>query len=181
MYHVYLAGPITGLSFDKAVNWREEFIKRLPPEIIGLSPLRAKDYLEGEPEIAACYENAGRVLSTERGISARDFFDVKRSDLIVVNMHGADKASIGTAMEIAAARVLQIPVIMVMEPKGNPNDHPMIRDSVGWRVANIEEALWLTKVILMPAPHRKPDVLGIRADLQRYKDEFEGSPVGGEK
>src|SRR4051812_12682585 len=107
MYHVYLAGPITGLSFDNAVNWREEFIAKLPSEIVGLSPLRGKDYLEGEPSIAACYENAGLVLSCERGITTRDYNDVKRSDVIVVNLLGAQKVSIGTVMEIAWAKALQ--------------------------------------------------------------------------
>lgn len=152
-YHVYLAGPITGLSFDECVNWREDFIEKLPQQIIGLSPLRGKDYLEHEQEVKMDY--AHLVLSSERGLTTRDYRDVKNSDLILVNLLGAKKVSIGTVMEIAWARAFQIPVILVIDREGNVHDHPMIRDSVGYRVDNLEEALWLTKVILLPAEHRK--------------------------
>lgn len=149
----YLAGPITGLSFNDCVNWREYFINRLPPEIIGLSPLRGKDYLEHEQEIQSDYAHV--VLSSERGITTRDYNDVKRSDVVIVNLLGANKVSIGTVMEIAWARAFQIPVILVIEKENNVHDHPMIRDSVGFRVDNLDEALWLTKVILLPAGHRR--------------------------
>jgi len=40
MYIAYLAGPITGVSFDDSVDWRDEMISLLPDEIQGMSPLR---------------------------------------------------------------------------------------------------------------------------------------------
>lgn len=30
MYIAYLGGPITGVSFDNCVDWREDIIKLLP-------------------------------------------------------------------------------------------------------------------------------------------------------
>jgi nucleoside 2-deoxyribosyltransferase len=151
---VYLAGPITGLSFEGCVEWREWFIDQLPKEIVGLSPMRGKDYLEHEQDLKMDYAHI--VLSSGRGITARDYNDCRRADLIVANMLGAKKVSIGTVMEIAWAKAFNVPVVLVMEPKGNPHDHAMLTECVGFRTPTLEEALWLTKVILLPAPHRKP-------------------------
>lgn len=159
-YKVYLAGPITGCSFNECVDWREEFISQLPPQIHGMSPLRGKSYLEEEKEIAndssqmKLVKEVQTVLSSERGLTTRDYNDVRTSNLVVANFLGTTKVSIGTVMEVAWARAFQIPTILVIEPTGNVHEHAMIRDSVGFRVASLEEAVWLTKVILLPAPHR---------------------------
>jgi len=152
-YIAYLAGPITGLSFDGAVDWREDFIQLLPDEIAGMSPLRGKTYLEGSESIAASYEKI--VLSSARGITTRDYNDCKRCDVLVANLLGADKVSIGTVMEIAWAKAFQTPVVAIMEPSGNPHEHPMITECIGFRVTTLEEAADIVKVVLLPAPHRK--------------------------
>ena len=152
-YIVYLAGPITGLSFDNAVDWRDEFSELLPKEIVGMSPLRGKTYLQNENSIAAAYEDI--VLSSARGITTRDYNDCKRSDLVVANFLGATKVSIGTVMEIAWAKSFQIPVIVIMEKEGNLHDHPMINESTGFRVDTVKEAADIATVLLLPAPHRK--------------------------
>lgn len=154
-YIAYLAGPITGLSFDGAVDWRDAFCKMLPEEIQGMSPLRGKHYLEGSDSIEASYEEI--VLSSARGITTRDYNDCKRCDILVANFLGASKVSIGTVMEIAWAKSFQTPTIVVMEKEGNPHDHPMISECTGFRVENLEEAADIAKVILLPAPHRKCD------------------------
>ncbi len=80
----YLAGPITGVSYGECVDWRRDFINSLPKEIIGLSPMRGKDYLSEETSIAADSSqmtlklDVQTALSSERGIATRDFNDVKR-------------------------------------------------------------------------------------------------------
>lgn len=150
---VYLAGPITGVSFDASTIWRDEFIAAMPPEIIALSPLRGKTYLANEKSIAPDYFNIP--LSCQRGITARDYNDVKRCDLLVVYLLGAQKISIGTVMEIAWARAFGIPIVLIMEKKGNLHDHPMIKECADFWVESQHEAIHLTKVILLPAPHRE--------------------------
>lgn len=152
-YIAYLAGPITGLSFDGAVDWRESFISMMPTEIEGMSPLRGKTYLEGNESIAASYE--GIVLSSARGITTRDYNDCKRCDILVANFLGADKVSIGTVMEIAWAKSFQTPVVVIMEELGNPHDHPMINECTGFRVRTLQEAADIVKVVLLTAPHRR--------------------------
>lgn len=155
MYHVYLAGPITSLSFNNATNWREKFIEDLPAHILGLNPMRGQDYLKHEKELKPSYDHIA--LSSAKGIFTQDFFDVKRSDLIVANLLGATKVSIGTTMEIAWAKAFNIPIILVIEKTGNIHCHPFVQECAGFRVDNLDEALMLTKIILpsRPFPFKK--------------------------
>jgi nucleoside 2-deoxyribosyltransferase len=147
-YRIYLAGPITGLSYKGATDWREWFINHLPPEIEGMSPLRGKYYLEGEDEIAAEYANIA--LSCAKGIVTRDHFDCMNCDLILVNLVGAERVSIGTVMEIAWAWAYRKPLILIMEDDGNIHEHAMLTECSGYRVKKLEEALILTNAILLP-------------------------------
>lgn len=94
---VYLAGPITGLTWGESTDWRE-YVKNY---ISTLSPLRGKQRLReiaGNIPIMDSYED--HPLTTAKGINTRDYNDVKRADAIFVNFLGAKKVSIGTVMEI---------------------------------------------------------------------------------
>lgn len=145
---VYLAGPITGLNYAGATDWRDHAITQLNIlSIKGLSPMRFKTYLSKEDVLLA--EGYGDfVLSTARGIMTRDRFDCTRADLILVNFLGATRASIGTAMEIAWADLKRIPIVNVMEESGNIHDHAMINEAVGFRVPTLEEGLEVVGRIL---------------------------------
>ncbi len=144
----YLAGPISGASYGTATDWRQYAKMQLEPSILGMSPLRAKDYLQNETAIGDSYEDS--VLSCQRGIMTRDFNDCKRADILIVNLLGADRVSIGTVMEIAWAFSNRIPVVAIMEPKGNLHDHAMIREAIGFRVTSLDEAIEVAKAVLLP-------------------------------
>ena len=45
MKKIYLAGPICGLTYDGAQEWRDTFRKEIDPRIEAFSPLRGKEYL----------------------------------------------------------------------------------------------------------------------------------------
>lgn len=160
---VYLAGPITGLSYNGCTDWREAAIKTLEPHgIQGLSPLRGKDYLANEKSISDNYnDNTGirdneklghlaSVMSSQRGIYARDFYDCHRADLLIVNMLGAQRVSIGTVMEIAWAASANVPTILVMEKEGNIHEHSMLREACAFRVETLEDALHICVAMLAP-------------------------------
>lgn len=151
-YKCYLAGPITGCSFDNAIDWRDKVIEQLAPDIEGLSPLRGKKYLAGVQKIGDSYEEIP--LSCSRGIFTRDFYDVRRSDIMLVNFLNTDRISIGTVMEIAWGRAFEKPIIAVMEKLNNLHDHSMIRECVGFRVDRLEDAVEIAKVLVLPAPHK---------------------------
>jgi nucleoside 2-deoxyribosyltransferase len=146
MYKVYLAGPITGLSYEGCTSWREYAKAQLDEAyLVGLDPMRQKDYLLREKIVGDAYDT---VLSCSRGIMTRDHWDCTRCDVILVNLIGATKVSIGTVMEIAWAWDNDIPVVLCIEKEGNIHDHAMIREATGFRVNSLEEGLTVVKAIL---------------------------------
>lgn len=147
-YSAYLAGPISGLSFEECMAWRIYIKTQLQPRIIGINPLRAKSYLKDTTNIKDSYEDLS--LSSSRGLTTRDYFDCNRADIIIVNLLNTEKISIGTCMEIAWGKMLQKPIILIIEPNGNPHDHAMIRESINYRVTTIDEAIHIAKCILLP-------------------------------
>lgn len=156
MSKVYLAGPITGCSYEGCTDWRNVVRQKLAGYgIDGVSPMRAKDYLKQEKQITGSYED--KVMSCARGITTRDRFDCMRCDVLLVNFLGAKKVSIGTVMEIAWADSQRIPIICVIEDAvvsddDNVHDHPMIRECIGFRVATLDEAVECAIKILGSIP-----------------------------
>lgn len=143
---VYLAGPVTGLSYEDCVDWRNHAKEVLGHAgIIGISPLRAIDYLTSEHKIDLVYDMP---LSNSKGITARSRWDAMDCDVVFINVLDAEIVSIGTVMEVAWADILRKPIILVMEDEGNPHDHPMITESVGFRLTTLDEGLEIAKAIL---------------------------------
>lgn len=151
---VYLAGPITGLTYDGAAEWREEFAAALSD--VGLtaySPMRAKQYLRAVGEIdsggsTSTYKEL-HPLSDQAGIVARDRNDVRTADLVFVNLLGAERVSIGTVMEIAWADAYRVPVVAAIDP-GGIHDHAFIRGMVGFIAHDLETAMECVKAVLLP-------------------------------
>lgn len=143
---VYLAGPITGCSYNGCTTWRDFFEEELNSDDVQvLSPMRGKDYLEHLDVIG--HEYPEKVMSCQRGIMTRDHFDTKRSTILVVNFLDADKVSIGTVMEMSWAWDNGIPIVCMMA-EGNVHDHPMLRETIGFRVETEKEALHVVRTIL---------------------------------
>ncbi len=148
---VYLAGPIAGLSYSGATDWREYVKRELQPALInGLSPMRCKEYLAGVAEFTADGDKyrALSVLSSNKGIVARDRFDATRCAVLFVNLLGAKTVSIGTVMEIAWADACRTPIVLVMEVSGNPHEHGMLTEVSGFRVETLDEGIAIVKAIL---------------------------------
>lgn len=178
-YLCYLAGPITGCQYGECVDWREWFRKNLPACVEGLSPMRGKTYLKNLGAIKH-QEYEDWVLCRDDAIMARDYFDCQRADVVVVNLLGAQRVSIGTVMEIAWCYQKHTPMVFIAE-KGNVHDHPMIRACGGFQVETVEEALHVVKAILdteaMGTQSDEPEhrvrsqsertAEGLRADLVR--------------
>ena len=147
-FKIYLAGPITGLSYDNCTNWRDYAKEILAPEVHGYSPMRCKDYLSHLESIDFSFEDIP--LSTGKAILARDYYDVSTCDIILVNLLGATTVSIGTVLEIGYAHAHRKPIVLVMEKEGNVHEHPMITEAAGFRVDSLESGLQLCKAILLP-------------------------------
>lgn len=155
---VYTAGPIAGCSYGESTDWREKVrveLARLEPSIRAASPMRGKEYLASIQAMPSSNFHLNNMktkhpMSTPAAILARDRMDVMRADLLLVNFLGADKVSIGTCCEVAWADLLRTPVMLVMEDEGNPHDHPFVTGNAGWRINNLDEAIKLIPMILIP-------------------------------
>lgn len=151
MKTVYLAGPIAGLTFDAAADWRNQAIRELHDAgIKGLSPLRAKEYLRDAGVLSGHgleYAHRGP-MSLPRGVMTRDHYDATRCDVLLVNLLGATTVSIGTCMEIAWAFAIRTPIVCAIEDEGNPHAHMMIVEAIGFRVSALDDAIHITKAIL---------------------------------
>lgn len=150
MKTVYLAGPITGLTYEGCTDWRDKISAELAAiGIKGLSPMRAKAYLRSIGEIGATDDDyPDGVFSAQRGVVTRDYYDCTHCDILLVNLLGAKAVSIGTMMEIAWAWMKRTPVVLVIEPQGNVHEHMFVREMAGFRVPTLAEATGVIAGIL---------------------------------
>tara|TARA_Y100000034_G_scaffold63291_1_gene76574 strand:+ start:4245 stop:4724 length:480 start_codon:yes stop_codon:yes gene_type:complete len=125
-YHqlIYLAGPIQGQTYDEAVVWRTEFAKEInvyAPSTRCLSPMRDKEELIGSEKIEGKHEDS--FWCSEDLIRVRDISDIRRCDLMLVNLLGADKGR-GTVWEMGFAAALGKPMVVLAEE--DVREHPLL-------------------------------------------------------
>ncbi len=148
---VYLAGAISGLSYEAATDWRQTAVQALSAAgIAAYSPMRAKDFLRGSADLTWKSGAETHPMATSKGIQTRDFNDCINADVLLVNLKGTTKASIGSCFEIAWAHFLRIPIVVVAEADNVHVDHPMAQDMINFRVDDMESALDIVKHILLP-------------------------------
>jgi nucleoside 2-deoxyribosyltransferase len=149
---VYLAGPITGLSYqDATYGWRAEMKSLLDEyDIDAYSPMRCKEFLAHSHDLKGDPKMYPNPLGSQKGIITRDRNDVKTCDAMVACFLGAPKVSIGTCVEFGLADAFRKPVVLVMERDGNPHDHAFIDGLAGYRVDTVEEAAYIVATILKP-------------------------------
>lgn len=149
-FTVYLAGPITGLTYDGATDWRAYAKQKLNDVgLRSLSPLRAQEHLREVGVLTADCAGYGEMsaLTTPRGIFIRDRLDATTCSAVLVNLLGAERVSQGSICEISWAHLRQIPVIVAMEKQGNVHDHIMVTEQIDFRVTSLDEALMVVKAI----------------------------------
>lgn len=147
---VYLAGPISGLGYGEATDWRKtakQYLNR--GGISAFSPMRGKDFLKKEVSLDAnCEYGELSPIATPKGIMTRDRYDATTCDVLLVNLLGATRVSIGTVMEIAWADGKRIPIVCAIEATGNVHEHAMIDQAIGYRTATLKEAINIAIAIL---------------------------------
>lgn len=122
---IYMAGPITGLSYKGATDWREAFRNHLlfdgRGDITCLSPMRLKEHLAHVDSLEATgYDD--EVLDS-RAVVGRDVWDVRSADVILVNLAGAERISIGTMCELGFAAALNKMIVTIM-PRAERSERP---------------------------------------------------------
>ena len=138
---IYLAGAVTGVTYEDAVIWREYVMERLPRGIRCINPI-PPDVLVGA---------VGRIQTPAElyGIIARrSYWFVQQCDVVLANLLIVPPSgvSIGTVAEIGAANALRRLLVVVLQP-ASAYDHPLITD--GAVVTNtIEAAVAAVKDVL---------------------------------
>lgn len=135
---IYLAGGMSGLSYDEQMQWRRDFVANLMERLGGRANFEVTIppyyYTTAYPEV--------KVQDNER--EAMEFLlnRLRHSDLVVVNFNAPQ--SIGTAMEIAIAKELRIPIIGI-KPE-NTELHPWLTEScikmftdASWAVEHVRD------------------------------------------
>ena len=155
--YVYLAGPIAGCSFKEATNWREAVSADFLPGIIGVSPMRLKDYCKRVRKIGDVkqYERVADqqewlLTGESHAICARDFNDVRTADLLFAYLPkklNDRRPSWGTAIEFGWASAQRVPVLLVTDDK-NLAAHPLVRESAGWIVPTLELGIAVVNSVL---------------------------------
>lgn len=100
---IYLSGGMTGLSFEEQFKWRSNV----------MSAIRYGDY-NYEKKVSFFnpvdfYNFEEKNYKTEREVMEFDLYNLRKSDLIIVNFNAPN--SIGTAMELMLAKEYKIPII----------------------------------------------------------------------
>jgi nucleoside 2-deoxyribosyltransferase len=144
----YLAGPITNAgSFELATNWRYQVGLWLEDMEIGsYSPMRGKGFLKNnwKLKLDGSYDH---ILSTSKAIVNRDYFDIMRSDVMLVNLLGTDRASIGSCIEFGWAHGNDTPIVMVVG-EHNIHQHAMLKEMATFITADLEEGVALVDSLI---------------------------------
>lgn len=122
---IYLAGPISGLSYDDVVG-RIHAYRMTLPEFEILSPMTGKEYLRNEIDLKAY--GYGNPVSTNHAIYERDMWMVKQCDVVFADLMNAERVSIGTVMELAWASLLGKHTVVAMEPE-NIHRHAFVLEA----------------------------------------------------
>lgn len=143
---IYLAGPIAGCSYKEATDWREAVQEDFLPGIVGISPMRLKEWCKRTRKIrdvkqyAKIADEQEWLISGEsHAIRARDFNDVRTCDMVFAYLPKVlndRRPSWGTSIEIGWASAQQKPLVLVTDDK-NLSNHPLVRESAGWIVPDL--------------------------------------------
>lgn len=148
---IYLAGPVLGCDKGEANDWRAEFSAKLgelggytdaagEPLLVGVSPLRCEPLI-GE-RYGPNYPDAK--FGTPGAIAAKNLLDVQTCDLTLAYFPREitkRKVSLGTVVELAWAKALGKPTILVSTAPV-VREHPVIQACApGWQLDTLDEAL----------------------------------------
>lgn len=100
---IYLAGGMTGLTLEEQTKWRNKFKDAIQ---YGEYDLIKTPIFFSPADHYSLFETEHK---SEREVMEFDLYNLRRSDLVVVNFNSPK--SIGTAMELMFAKENKIPVI----------------------------------------------------------------------
>lgn len=129
MKKLYLAGKMGGLSFEEQVGWRDE-IRR----VLSLSDFKC---------VVPCdyYNYFMDVQKSEREVMDWELYQVKDSDLMIVNLKGIE-SSPGTLIEMATAHDRGIPIIALDDGEEH---HPWVNEMIWRKESEFDDLCWYVR------------------------------------
>lgn len=128
---IYLSGAMSGLSFEEQSKWRKQVMNAIKFE--------DHDYVKSvsffDPTQYYGFEESYH--KSEREIMEYELYNLRKSDLVIVNFNNPN--SIGTAMELAIAKELRIPIIAF--GVNGQNIHPWLLETCTRVCDNMREAV----------------------------------------
>lgn len=131
---LYLAGPISGLTYKEAnydrSSWeaKQEFKSA---GWTGLNPLDGYEELEGKGVLNVWFEDDIPDSSPEQAVHS-DLRMIDTCDAVFANYSREKGRSLGTSAEIGYAFARNKPIVTLL-PEGSANDHPFIVE-LSWSV-----------------------------------------------
>lgn len=130
---VYLAGPITGADNDAIMAWRKEAQREFA--VNGITALTPIDV-------------SSQGVDLKKLAILRDKIDVTRCHVVLMNLLGAKRVSIGTMAELGWANAFGKPIVLVMEESGNLHEHGFVRELSTFHHTTLQDALETVKGLL---------------------------------
>lgn len=145
---IYLAGPMTGLSWEKTLAWREHVEVELGRDWKILSPARPQQDQDRTKvlKLQTQENNELNLWDTATGVVASDTFLIDQSDWVLANFLGAEKISVGTVWELGYAYHARKKIIVLMS-KEDIHNHPFTRRGVDMFTDDIEQVIEFFKRI----------------------------------
>lgn len=142
MKYIYLAGPITGVSYKDTTQWRDTL--EFEPGIKGISPMRMKEFLSRKKKIGHSYPEQ-EIMGAARPIHTRDRYDCTHADAVLAYMPKeqaeiAGYPSLGTCIEMGWASAVGVPVVLVCDDK-RVIGHPLVQGLAGWILPRLEDGV----------------------------------------
>lgn len=130
---LYLAGPISGLTYDEANEERGTWEAKQEFRMCGwtgLNPLEGYEKLREVGKLDVWFEDDVPDSSPEQAVHA-DLRMIDAAAAVFANYSKGDRASIGTAAEIGYAFAKGKPIVTLMADY-NPNHHPFVTE-LSWK------------------------------------------------
>jgi nucleoside 2-deoxyribosyltransferase len=138
---IYLAGPISGKSYDEVVDLyrgKAELLRHYGYDV--LCPMTGKTHLRNELDLKA-YGLNDHPTSTNHGIFERDKWMVSNCDIVLADLSNAEsRISIGTMMELAWAAAYGKHSVVVMQAD-NIHQHAFVLEAADMVFPDIEQAV----------------------------------------
>lgn len=140
---LYLAGPMSGLTWRQALEWRKQATDILHTHWRIINPVRHQVSVEQLDEIIPCgvqddSHTALHLCAT--GLCAQDEFYIDQSDWLLCNYLDAVRPSFGTVWEQGYAWGRNKHILSVIEP-GSLHDHPFVRRRSHVFTPNLDDAI----------------------------------------